>query len=87
MTTQFDYSMTIASLSEAYQSGTLTPEKVMADIRARSSEFDEHNIWIHLLTETEQASYLEALKLKSPDECPLWGIPFAIKDNIDLANI
>ena len=87
MTTQFDYSMTIASLSEAYQKGSLTPAKLMADIRERTIKFAEHNIWIHLLTESEQLPYLEALKSKHPDDCPLWGVPFAIKDNIDLMGI
>jgi len=87
MTTQFDYSMTVASLTDAYQNDSLTPEKVLADIRKRSAEFEEHNIWIHLLSETEQAPFLELLKQKNQADCPLWGIPFAIKDNIDLAGI
>ena len=87
MTTQFDYSMTITSLSDAYQNGSLTPDKVLADIRQRALELEEHNIWIHLLSEAEQTPFLEALKQKQPADCPLWGIPFAIKDNIDLIGI
>ena len=87
MTTQFDYSMTITSLSDAYQNGSLTPDKVLADIRQRALELEEHNIWIHLLSEAEQTPFLEALKQKQSADCPLWGIPFAIKDNIDLIGI
>ncbi|MGV6816820.1 MAG: allophanate hydrolase [Thiotrichales bacterium] len=79
--------LSISALNAAYQSGELTPELVMQGIRERAKQFAAHNIWIHLLTEEETAPYLSALKLKSPDTHPLWGIPFAIKDNIDLAGI
>ncbi|WP_461480527.1 allophanate hydrolase [Porticoccus sp.] len=79
--------MTIASLGKAYRDGTLTPSAVMADIRSRAAEFAERNIWIHPLSAAEQQPYLAALADKDPQQCPLWGIPFAIKDNIDLAGI
>ena len=39
------------------------------------------------MTMEEIAPYLEALKEKPIAECPLWGIPFAIKDNIDLKGV
>lgn len=79
--------LSIQSLSKDYLSGVTTPEAVMAGIRERSVEYEDRNIWIHLLTEAEQAKYLEQLKDKDPATHPLWGIPFAIKDNIDLAGI
>ena len=79
-------SLTIPSLRACYASG-VAPAEVMAAIRARAANYRDRNIWIHLLSEAEQASYLAALAGKSPDELPLYGIPFAIKDNIDLAGI
>lgn len=79
--------MGISALRSAYADGSLTPSMLMSNIRQRASEYEAHNIWIHLLTEQEQASYLSALADKDPQACPLWGIPFAIKDNIDLAGI
>ncbi|BFM50322.1 allophanate hydrolase [Marinomonas sp. THO17] len=75
------------ALRTAYQTGQFTPEQVMQDIRRRATEFDTYNIWIHLLSEEEQATYLKGLQYKDMDSHPLWGIPFAIKDNIDLAGI
>jgi allophanate hydrolase len=81
------HNLSIAALHSAYAENRLTPHTVMANIRAHAGEYQDHNIWIHLLSESEQAGYLSALANKDRASCPLWGIPFAIKDNIDLAGI
>ncbi len=87
MSVQFSYDMSIASLRAAYLQKSLTPEQVLENIRRRSEAYQEHNIWIHLLSEMEQAAYLEGLNELDIEASPLWGIPFAIKDNIDLKGI
>lgn len=79
--------MTIDALRAVYTENILTPAAVMADIRQCSQQVAGYNIWIHLLSSAEQQPYLDALADKPMEECPLWGIPFAIKDNIDLAGI
>ena len=79
--------MTLKSLRDAYLNEMLTPYELMNEIRQQCTSFYHHNIWIHLLTEEEQSEWLEALSEKPIAEYPLWGIPFAIKDNIDLAGI
>jgi allophanate hydrolase len=87
MSVQFPYDMRIASLRAAYRQQRLTPEQVLADIRQRAEAYRDHNIWIHLLSEVEQAGYLQGLETLDMETSPLWGIPFAIKDNIDLRGI
>src|SRR5487761_2534431 len=76
--------LSINSLRKRYISGELHPQTVMQDIFARIGD-DPHHVWIHRLSLTEINDYLSALKDKDPATLPLYGIPFAIKDNIDLA--
>lgn len=79
--------LNISYLIESYKDNLLTPQKVIEDILKRSEEFSENKIWIHPLTLVEIKPYLDNLKDKNIDDMPLYGIPFAIKDNIDLAGI
>lgn len=77
----------IAEVHEAYASGRETPESLIAKLRTQALAQGQFNAWIYLLSEEELQVYLDALKLKPIEESPLWGIPFAIKDNIDLKNV
>lgn len=77
----------IATLQHLYASGSETPASVMQQIRLRIERDADNPIWIHTLTDEGLAPYLDALSQKACSTHPLWGIPFAIKDNIDLAGI
>lgn len=79
--------LNINFLIESYKNKSLTPKQVVEDILQRSEQFSDHKIWIHQLTLAEIQPYLDDLESKCIDDLPLYGIPFAIKDNIDLANI
>jgi len=79
--------MTISGLLDAYHQHRLTPEQVIDRILEDCDKYQEHNIWITRLAPEQLEPYLDRLKNHSPDELPLYGIPFAIKDNIDLAGI
>ncbi|GJM05401.1 MAG: allophanate hydrolase [marine bacterium B5-7] len=85
--TQQNYSLSISELHARYRKGLLSPETLIADIIAKIKSFEDHNIWIHLLNADELEVYLSNLQGKGPDDLPLYGIPFAIKDNIDLVGI
>ena len=82
-----DYSLDIAELRQRYRAGQLTPARVIADIKRRIAAFEDHNIWLRVLDEAELKGYLARLQGETPAALPLYGVPFAIKDNIDLAGI
>ncbi|NQV70497.1 MAG: allophanate hydrolase [Pseudohongiella sp.] len=79
--------LTIDALHEAYATGSETPESLFSKLRSQALAQDEFNAWVYLLSEKELAAYLDALHQKPIESTPLWGIPFAIKDNIDLEHI
>ncbi|WP_437889277.1 allophanate hydrolase [Phytobacter sp. V91] len=86
MSDSFD--LRLDTLAAKYRSGTLTPRALLAQLRQRAVALNpEFNLFIHILTVEELEPYLAALDARTPDELPLYGVPFAIKDNIDLAGI
>ena len=81
--------LSVSWLKKAYQNHDITPEQVIKVLLERSENYKDYNVWITPPSEDIYAPYLEALKSFEPNDPkkPLWGIPFAIKDNIDLINI
>src|SRR3990167_7148468 len=82
------FDLRLGALKTAYSDGSLTPRQLIAALHEQASALNpELHLFIHLLTAEELDPYLAALDGKSPAELPLYGVPFAIKDNIDLAGI
>jgi allophanate hydrolase len=80
-------SLAIADLAAAYRERRTTPLELVQALFARIAATNEHAIWISLVPRElllEQALILGA---SDPASLPLYGIPFAIKDNIDLAEV
>ena len=82
--------LSIPRLRAAYLGGTLTLAQLITQLHAAMLAEDaalQRNIWIRRLTLDEMLTYASALEGRDPHSLPLYGIPFAIKDNIDLAGI
>ncbi|MEZ5701949.1 MAG: amidase family protein [Burkholderiaceae bacterium] len=81
-------SFDLASLRAAYAAGT--PVRAVIAEAMRRCASDENHAFIHRLTDAEIEPYvarLESADGVDPASLPLYGVPFAIKDNIDLAHI
>jgi allophanate hydrolase len=77
-----------ASLRDAYASGRLTPVDMAREALARIAAYRDPAVWIMRIPEDEVLARARALTAEGPNEAmPLWGIPFAVKDNIDVAGL
>ncbi|WP_088103177.1 allophanate hydrolase [Halalkalibacter urbisdiaboli] len=81
------YHLTVEWLREQYHKKELTPKEVVLEIIERAKVDADMNIWITPPSLELINPYLERLNSLDIESSPLWGIPFAIKDNIDLAGV
>lgn len=81
------YSLTIESLHTAYQQGELTPAALIDQLLTQAESHGKEPAWITRLSREQLSPYLKRLEGESPETLPLYGIPFALKDNIDLAGV
>lgn len=77
-------SETIADILATHRSGATTPEQTIRRCYARIRAQDDPGIFITLRDEAEAAA--EAAALTDPT-LPLYGVPVAVKDNIDVAGL
>jgi len=80
-------SLLISDLRRCYADGSLTPALVMQQLLEAADRAESHNIWITRLSRAEVMRHVDALSDRVIDELPLYGIPFVIKDNIDLEGV
>lgn len=76
----------ISSLLNAYRNHELSPRAVI-DESLRRIENAPSSIWISRESSEQLDAYLKRLDAHSPADLPLYGIPFAVKDNIDLEGL
>jgi allophanate hydrolase len=75
-------------LRQAYVSGKLTPLAVVEAVYRALAAYADPATFIHLVPEADaQASARELMALPAAQRGPLYGIPFAVKDNIDVAGL
>jgi allophanate hydrolase len=83
---------TVAAIVEAHRSGAASPETTVARAYARIRAHDDPAIFIALRDEADALAEAKALAAertanRALADRPLYGVPVAIKDNIDVAGL
>lgn len=79
--------MDITSIHKAYGSGKASPEAIVNEIYDRIDSEGLHPVWITLVPREQALRRAKELQSAERAKLPLYGIPFAVKDNIDVAGI
>lgn len=88
---EFDGDLTVLSLQKAYKDG-LSPVTVVEALYNKIETYKKVDpaVWIHLESKENVLEAAKALTVKFPDRKvlpPLFGIPFSVKDSIDIAGL
>jgi len=79
-------SLRIAALRSLYRARQLTPTRLVEAIYHRIQAAGQDNVWIHLVPLGEALRHAAAME-SADRTLPLYGIPFAVKDNIDVEGL
>jgi allophanate hydrolase len=78
---------TVAAIVAAHRAGTVSPAETVARSFTRIRDHNDPAIFISLRDEKEALAEAEALSAKDPAQLRLYGVPVAVKDNIDVAGL
>ena len=87
MTTAAPDSLSIETLRPLLRRGELKPTDLLDEVLARVEAYPDPAVWIRRLPREHVRAQLDAIESRRRQgaDQPLYGIPFAVKDNIDLA--
>lgn len=80
-------SLAISELLDAYRAKRFSVSELLGAVLDGIDAAPERHVWINRLSREQVLAYARALDGKAFDSLPLYGVPFAIKDNIDLAGV
>ena len=80
-------SLDLTTLRTGYRAGDFGPEGIVEDVLDRISAHDDPAVWIHRVSDADLRASAAALAQMPIDDLPLYGVPFAVKDNIDVAGL
>ena len=83
-----DVSMDLGALRAAYREGSMTPTTVVEVVLRRIADRGDDGVWISRVPDdrvVERAEALEGLDEDARRHLKLYGVPFAVKDCIDVA--
>ena len=76
----------LQTLSRRYAEGETTPAVLLAAVRARIVARGDDGVWTAVVSEGALADAVTALaaRRRAGEDLPLFGVPFGVKDNIDV---
>lgn len=74
----------IDNIRHGYKTGAFSPAELIDFLVHRAETYSDKNIWIERISPQLLTSLLDQLKQSDMDLLPLFGVPFAVKDNIDV---
>jgi allophanate hydrolase len=77
----------IGPIHAAYRAGTLTPRALAEELLRRIDNYPDKAVFITRIPAQDVLAQADALDLAAMAQMPLFGIPFVVKDNIDVANV
>lgn len=78
---------TVADIVAAHRRGAAQPAQTVAACLARIAAYDDPAVFTAIAEPKFVAAQLKALDGADPERLPLYGVPFAVKDNIDVAGL
>src|SRR5262245_31446074 len=82
-------SFTLDALARDLDSGALKPTDVVEDVLARIAARGDDGVWISVAPRDRLIAAARAVEARraAGEKLPLYGVPFAVKDNIDVAGL
>lgn len=82
-----DLSLDVLTLARRYAAGACSLPDVLTDVRRRVAAWDDPAVWVDLFPADVVDAQAEAVARRRAggERLPLFGVPFAVKDNIDVA--
>jgi allophanate hydrolase len=74
---------TVAAIVAAHRAGTASPVQTVARSFKRIRDYNDPAVFISLRDEKDALAEAEGLAKKDVSQLPLFGVPVAVKDNID----
>jgi allophanate hydrolase len=78
---------TVADIVRAHRAGTLSPVETVERTFARLAAHDDPAVFISLRAQAEVVAEARVLTQEGHADRPLYGVPFAVKDNIDVKGL
>lgn len=82
-----EINLTLHSIRELYSKGIISPQDLINECFERIEKVSKNAIWISIKDKKETIERAKEISSLPKESKPLWGIPFSVKDNIDVSGL